>query len=74
MFTRIIRAVLGSVLLPLAGFCLFGFAATFEPTSDPHQFLGFRIVYALVGLGSLAGLGMLIASGARRSREEETDQ
>ncbi|MEQ8788804.1 MAG: hypothetical protein RIC55_21005 [Pirellulaceae bacterium] len=58
---KLIRAVFGSLfLLAVAGFCLFGFLATFEPTDKTTQFVTFRIGYAVVGAGSLTGIGFLI--------------
>ena len=38
------------LLLAVAGFCVFGFLATFEPTRETGAFLGFRIGYAIAGL------------------------
>lgn len=55
--TRILLA--GLLLLP-ATFCLFGFAATFEPTDAATQWT-FRIGYAVAGVGLvLASLQLLI--------------
>ena len=69
MATRIVYAILGVVvLLPIAAFCLFGFAATFEPTDRPGVFWAFRIGYAVVGLGCLAGVVALIARSIRRGK------
>ena len=39
-----------------AAFFLFGFLATFEPTDKPEMVLAFRIGYAVVGIGCLAGI------------------
>jgi uncharacterized membrane protein YuzA (DUF378 family) len=59
---RVISAIIGTLgLLPIAAFCLFGFAATFEPTNTPGVFMAFRIGYAVIGLGCLAGIVFLIA-------------
>ncbi len=64
---RVIVAIIGSlVLLSLADFCLFGFAATFEPTDRTVLFWSFRIGYAIVGLGCLAGVAALIARCFRK--------
>lgn len=50
-------AILGSlVLLVCAAFCLFGFLATFEPTTNTAQFMIFRFGYAVFGLGCIAVL------------------
>jgi uncharacterized membrane protein YuzA (DUF378 family) len=40
--------------LLVAGFCAFGFLATFE--GEGGSFLAFRIGYAVVGLACLAGI------------------
>ena len=53
------------VLLPIVAFCLFGFAATFEPTNRPGVFRAFRIGYAVVGLGCLAGVVTLVERSIR---------
>jgi len=67
---RIVAAIIGTLaLLPIAAFCLFGFAATFEPTSTPGVFLAFRIGYAVIGLGCLAGVIALIARCFKKQRD-----
>jgi hypothetical protein len=67
MARRILYAILGVVvLLPIAAFCLFGFAATFEPTDRPGAVWAFRIGYAVVGLGCLAGVVTFVARSIRR--------
>ncbi len=59
--------VVGSlILLCIAGFCLFGFLATFEPTSNATQFMVYRIVYGLIGLGCLFSVGVLITNVIRK--------
>lgn len=64
---KILLALTGSLLLlAVAAFCVFGFLATFEPTNNPGQFLAFRIGYALVGLGCIAGVILLIVNATRR--------
>ncbi len=69
MATRTLYAILGVVvLLPIAAFCLFGFAATFEPTNRPGVFWAFRIGYGVVGLGCLAGVVMLVARSIRQDK------
>lgn len=47
-------------LLPITGFCLFGFMATFEPTDRPEFFMAFRIGHGVVGFGCLGGVVGLI--------------
>jgi len=64
---RVIVAIIGSlILLPVVAFCLFGFAATFEPTDRTVEFMAFRTGYAVIGLGCLAGVVSLIASYFRK--------
>ena len=55
------------LLLAVAAFCLFGFLATFEPTDRPGQFLAFRIGYAVVGFGCLAGTVATIINVIRKA-------
>mgnify|MGYP001432789228 CR=1 FL=1 len=55
------------VLLVVAAFCLFGYAASFESTGRPGLFLAFRVGYAVIGLGSLAGIVALVATFLRRT-------
>ena len=51
--------VVGAVfLLVVTAFCVFGFLATFEPA----DFVAIRIVYCVVGVGSLTGAGCLVTS------------
>ncbi|MFO0811949.1 MAG: hypothetical protein U0796_01940 [Gemmatales bacterium] len=45
-----------AVLLSVAGFSLFGFLASYESP----LFLVWRVAYAIVGLGSLAGITGLL--------------
>jgi len=60
-------AILGTLLLLAVGaFCLFGFLAIFEPTTNTAQFMMFRIGYSVTGLGCLVGVGLLIARVASR--------
>ena len=69
---RVIVAIIGSlILLPVAAFCLFGFAATFEPTDRTVEFMAFRVGYAVIGLGCLAGVVVLIANCFRRKMKTE---
>lgn len=53
----VIRIIAGLAIMPLAGFCLFGFAASFEP-GDFH--VVWRVIYAVVFLVCLAALGRLV--------------
>ena len=63
---KLFVAIFGSLLLlALAAFCLFGFLATFEPTTNTTQFMVFRISYVVIGVGCLAGIGLLIAKASR---------
>ncbi len=52
------RVFLALLLLPPAGFCVFGFAATFEPMDAVTQWT-FRIGYVVVGVG-LAGTSLML--------------
>jgi len=51
LIARIIAVI---ALVAVAGFCAFGFMATFEPLAASTQ-LTWRVIYGLVGLASLAG-------------------
>lgn len=53
-------------LFAAAAYCLFGFLASFEPTDPPGKFLGFRIVYAAVGVTCLAAMAALNYPRLRR--------
>jgi len=55
----VFRCLLAVVMLMLAGFCVFGFLASFEPTDNA---MVFRIGYAVMGVSCLAGSGGLIVS------------
>jgi hypothetical protein len=57
------RAVLAAVLLGVASFCAFGFAATFEPL-EGHNVLAWRLGYGGGALLALLGAARL----ARRPR------
>ena len=60
---KILFAIFGSLfLLAVAAFCVFGFFATFEPGS----FMAFRLGYAVIGFGCIAGVILLIANAIRR--------
>jgi len=57
---KLLIAIFGSLLLlAVAAFCVFGFLATFEPTSDA---IAFKIGYTVIGLGCLVGVGFLVAN------------
>lgn len=61
---KLFVAILGSLLLlSVAAFCVFGFLATFEPTSNA---MAFRIGYTVIGLGCLVGVGFLVANALRK--------
>ena len=56
---KLLVAIVGSLLLlAVAAFCVFGFLATLEPTSNA---MAFRIGYTVIGLGCLVGVGFLVA-------------
>ena len=50
------RIVVGFLLLPVAGFCVFGFLSSFEPGPFADFFI---VAYGVVGLGCLAAAGWL---------------
>jgi hypothetical protein len=52
----VFRAFAGLALLAIAGFCIYGFVASFEPPG----FAGFKIIYATIGLLCLAGAVRLL--------------
>ena len=53
------RIILALLLLPAALFCLYGFAATFEPADAVTQW-SFRIGYVVVGLALAATILVLL--------------
>ena len=53
MLARVTFAV---ILIALAGFCVFGFLATYEPPGSPTL----RVIYGAVGLLCLAGAGRVL--------------
>jgi hypothetical protein len=55
---QLVRIVVGILLLLVAGFCVFGFLASFEPGIDPWHLT--KAAYGVVGIGSLAATGWLI--------------
>ena len=61
---KLFVAIVGSLLLlAVAAFSVFGFLATFEPTSNA---MAFRIGYTVIGLGCLVGVGFLVANALRK--------
>lgn len=61
----IIRTLLTLLLAAAALFCVFGFAATFEPMPGQARWV-FRSIYALIFVGNIAGLAHLIRGMIRR--------
>ena len=60
-------AILGSLLLlAVAGFCVFCFMTTFEPTNNAAQFMLFRVAYAVVGVGCLIGVLFMTMNSIQR--------
>jgi len=69
---RIIVAIIGClILLPIAAFCVFGFMATFEPTDRTIEFMAFRVGYAVISVGCLAGGVALTVRCLRRKMKTE---
>ena len=54
-----LKILVGAAALPLLGFCIFGFLATFEPNPTCVTW-PFRIGYALTGLAIMFFAGRLI--------------
>ena len=52
--------IVALVCLLFAGFCIFGFMATFEPTPNA---IAFPIGYAVLGLACLAGIARPFVPG-----------
>jgi hypothetical protein len=50
--------ILAAPLLVLAGFCAFGFLATFEPMPPTEQW-SWRVVYVVMGVSCLYATGRL---------------
>ena len=59
-----VKLLLSVVCLLIAGLCVFGLLATFEP--GVRHAMTFRLVYGIVGLGCLAAI-IAMAAGALRS-------
>ncbi len=57
-----------TILVCAALFCLQGFLATFEPTTETTTFLVFRLTWAILGTASLVAAAVLVARLARRRR------
>jgi hypothetical protein len=66
--TIILRMILAVALLGVAGFCLFGFLASYE-YSDPMKRLPWQIGYGVLGAGCLAGVVRCFVFG-RRGQED----
>lgn len=49
------RIVVGVLLLLVAGFCVFGFLASFEPGVDPWHLT--KTAYGVVGIGCISAAG-----------------
>ncbi len=58
----------GFLLVLIAAFCLFGFAATFELTDRPRVFWAFRIAYAVIVISCLSIMVVLTAKKIRRNK------
>jgi hypothetical protein len=54
----LIRIVLVILFLGVAGFCVFGFLACFEPGADPQHVL--KVIYCAVGVCCLALTGGIV--------------
>jgi hypothetical protein len=54
----IMSRIVAGLCLCVAGFCVFGFLATFEP--GVSSALAFRVVYGLLGAACLFGAARLI--------------
>ena len=61
----IIRILLALFLAAATLFCVFGFAATFEPMPGQTRWV-FRSIYGLIFVGNIAGLAHLIRGMIRR--------
>lgn len=62
-------AIVAAILL-LAGVCVFGFMATFEPTDRPEVFMAFRIGYGVVSVGCLVAVVAVFANAFRSSARQ----
>jgi hypothetical protein len=59
---NLLRIVAVLALLAMAGFCTFGFLATYEPPAWPTL----RVGYAITATACLAGVGILCVRPRRR--------
>ncbi len=55
--STLVRILFALLLLAVAGFCVFGFMATYEPPADVNRLL--RVIYGVVGIGCVAGAAWL---------------
>jgi hypothetical protein len=55
-------------LLAVAGFCGYGFLATFEPPPPGTNFIAWRIGYGAIGLGCLASAAWLLCGRLHAKR------
>lgn len=69
----VVQIVVAVLLLPLILFCLFGFAATFEPMPPRTQWV-FRIGYAAVGFGLTVTVVALLIKRPVKSSNHTTEQ
>ena len=70
---HILGRIIGALaLLAVAGFCVFGFMATYE-YSDAAKRLPWQIGYGAIGLVCLFGVAMLLRPRRRSSTPDSTD-
>ena len=62
---KVSGAILCLWLLAFAGFCTFGFLASFEPPVDVHR--PWQIGYAIAGVGALAGILLTLRHAIRKA-------
>ena len=67
---RLVQLLLACFTLLFAGFCTFGFLASFEPA--PHA-LAWRVAYVSLGVASLAATACL-ALAALRGAQRQFDE
>lgn len=65
--SRIVRVIASVAALGFAGFCTFGFLASFEPSGSPGW--PWQAAYGTLSVGSLAISTVLLFGGRRRRRE-----
>ena len=61
------RILIILVLLPILGFCGFGFLATFEPPEPGTSFLSWRIGYIVAALLCILGIGWALFAKSSRA-------